>query len=443
MLVARPHALMTNMETAPQRNAKPDSLIPIRVASRAVPGPQLKLSRTPGEPPVEKRINTPRRPNVRMGKGSLERLGFTRAINAGGHITLYGGSCPDPRVLKAMDEASARWADMRVLEEGAGRLLASYLGCEDGFVTSGAYAANAMAAQAALALAKERRRVGSPNIVIQACHVTKYAESFVTGGIALKEVTRGSESESLAEHIDGSTVAVAYVVNEADFEFTLRETVDACRERGVPALVDAAVVDPAVRGIKEVLSYSPDSVSVSGGKSFNGPNATGLLLGKAGFVERARGLSFPNYGPGRGMKVSKEQIAGLLKAVELAATADEERVVDEWRKRADEVRGAVSGIPHVRAEVVFPWRLNFPQPVPRVAIFIETPDGEAMAEEAKRRLAGGDPPVFVRPTNDVVKAKNALTLDIRTVRQGEFRVLEESLRAVLSAVTKRGAPAAR
>lgn len=374
-----------------------------------------------------------------MAKGPLEQLGFKKTLNAAGHITVYGGSCPDPRVVKAMDEASGLWVDMRELEENAGKLLATYLGCEDGFVTSGAYAANSMAAQAALALSKERRGdARAPNVVIQSSHITRYADSFVTGGIELKEVKRAAETESLAEHIDGSTVAVAYVVSDADFEFSLRETVEACQRKGVPAIVDAAVVDPAIRGIKEILSYGPDSVSVSGGKSFNGPNATGLLVGKAGFVSRARGLSFPNYGPGRGMKVSKEQIVGLMKAVELAAATSDQKLVDEWKKRADDVKAALTGMPNVRVEVIFPWRLNFPQPVPRVAIFIETADGEKKAEEAKLRLARGDPSILVRPTNDVVKAKNSITLDLRPLRRSEVRLLAESLRAVLSAVVRRG-----
>ena len=372
-----------------------------------------------------------------MAKGSLEKLGFKRVLNAAGHITVYGGSCPDPRVVKAMDEASSRWVDMRALESNVGSVLASYLGCESGFVTSGAYAANAMATQAALSLARERRGdIVSPNVVIQSCHVTKYAESYVTGGAVLKEVRRASEAESLGDYIDESTVAVTYVVSDLGLEFSLKETVEACRKKGVPAMVDAAVVDPAIRSIREILSYGPDSVSVSGGKSFNGPNASGLLLGKADFISRARDLSFPNYGPGRGMKVSKEQIVGLMKAVELAAGAKEESAVDEWRKRAEEVKTSLSGIPHVRAEIIFPWKLNFPQPVPRVGIFIETADGEERAEEAKRRLAEGDPSILVRPTNDVVKEKNSITLDLRTVRPGEVRVLTERLKGVLRAVAR-------
>ena len=129
-------------------------------------------------------------------------------------------------------------------------------------------------------------QISSPNIVIQASHNTKYAEAYVTGGITLKEIRRRSESDSLFDHADRSTVAIAYVINESDYEFSLKETVEACRRLGVPTLVDAAVVDPPIRGLKEVLKYDPDLISVSGGKGLNGPNSSGLLLGRSGPSQR-------------------------------------------------------------------------------------------------------------------------------------------------------------
>jgi L-seryl-tRNA(Ser) seleniumtransferase len=372
-----------------------------------------------------------------MDKSLLSDLGFKRTLNVAGHVTIYGGSCPDPQVVRAMDSAASLWVDMRKLEENSGKLLSRYLGCEDGIVTSGAYTANMMAAHAALAFSKERGKMpANPNILIQSSHVTKYAESFVTGGLALKELKRKSKSESMSEHIDPSTVAAVYVVNDSDFEFDLRETVDACREANIPTIVDAAVVDPVARGIREILSFGPDSISISGGKGLNGPNATGLLIGKSAFISKARDLAFPNYGPGRAMKVSKEQIVGLMMAVKLASKADDVKLVESWKKRVERVRAAVEGIPGVRTETLFPWGLNFPQPIPRVGVFIETADGERKAEEVKRRLAEGSPSILVRPINDVVKAKNAITLDLRPLRDGEVRVLSESLAAALRATLK-------
>jgi seryl-tRNA(Sec) selenium transferase len=370
-----------------------------------------------------------------VDKRILEELGFRPTLNAAGHVTVFGGSCPDPEVVEAMDSVANLWIDMRLLEQNAGKLLSRYLGCEDGIVTSGAYAANSMAAQAALGIARERGRGQSaPNIVIQSAHITNYAESFVTGGIELKEIKRTSRTESLSDHIDPSTVAIVYVLNDSNLEFDLRETVEACNRAGIPAIVDAAIVDPLVRGVKEVLAYGPDSVSVSGGKGLNGPNATGLLIGKASFISKAKELSFPNYGPGRGMKVSKEQIVGLMAAVKLAARIDDQKLIESWKRRVEKVRGAVVGIPKVRTEMLYPWKLNFPQPVPRVGIFIDTPDGEMKAEEVKRRLAEARPSILVRPYNDVVKAKNSITLDLRTLRDDEVRILAETLADVLRSV---------
>jgi L-seryl-tRNA(Ser) seleniumtransferase len=358
-------------------------------------------------------------------------------VNAAGHVTVFGGSCPSPEVVKAMDLAAERWVDMRLLEQSAGRFLSKHLGCEDGIVTSGAYTANAMAAHTALALAAEKgRRPAQPNIVIQTPHITKYAESYVTGGIRLKEIARKSQAESLNDHIDKDTVAVAYVVNDEGQEFSLKDTVEVCARAALPALVDAAVVDPVVRGVKEVLAYGPDAVSVSGGKGFNGPNSSGLLVGKSGFISRARTLSFPNYGPGRAMKVSKEQIVGLMMAVSLAASANPERLVEGWKKKIEAAKKDLAGIPNVRTETLFPWRLNFPQPIPRLGVHIETPDGEVLATEVKKRLANGEPPILVRPSNDVVKAGNCIVLDLRTVTDKEVRVTTESLRTALLAVVR-------
>jgi L-seryl-tRNA(Ser) seleniumtransferase len=372
-----------------------------------------------------------------VGKDLLKELGFRRTLNAAGHVTIYGGSCPAKEVVEAMDRAAGLWIDMRELQKNSGKMLSSYLGCEDGIVTAGAHAANEIAAQTALSLAKDRKRdIEYPNIIVQSCQLSKYAEAYLTGGIVVKEVRRRSKEESLLEHIDRSTVAVAYVLSEASFEFDLKETVDACRKAGVRAIVDAAVVDPVKRGVSEVLAYGPDSVSVSGGKGLNGPNASGLLIGRADFVERARGLAFPNYGPGRAMKVSKEQFVGLMTAVKMAAEVDDQKMIEGWKRRVERIRAGLQGIPRVRTEMLFPWELNFPQPIPRVGIWIETPDGEKRVEEVKRRLLEGNPRILVRHVNDVIKAKNSITLDVRPLRDSEVRIVTESLRATLTAVVR-------
>ena len=146
-------------------------------------------------------------------------------------------------------------------------------------------------------------------------------------------------------------------------------------------------------------------------------------------MSRARGLAFPNYGPGRGMKVSKEQIAGLLMAVKLASESDDDKLIEMWRKRVIEIDDSLVGLPGVRTQVFFPWGLNFPQPIPRLGVFIETHDGEKKAELVRKRLEDGVPAILTRPPGDVSTARNSLVLDVRTLRgKEEVRIVAESLR---------------
>jgi L-seryl-tRNA(Ser) seleniumtransferase len=363
-----------------------------------------------------------------MEKGLLEELGFKAVLNGAGHYTVYGGSCPGPEVVELMGEASRSWVDMKALELRAGEWLASRLGCEDGLVTSGAYAANLVAVHAAVGMAEEvRGKLARPNVVIQSPHITRYADSFRAGEVELKVVKRRSASDRLAGHIDESTVAVAYVVNEAEVEFSLLETVEACADARIPALVDAAVVDPPISGVKDVLAFGPDSVSVSGGKGLNGPNATGLLLGKKKLVDRARQLAFPNYGPGRAMKVSKEQIVGLLAAVKQALEKDEAELVRVWKRRAERIVEGLGGVRGATSEVLFPWALNFPQPVARVRVHLEEA-GAAMRVE--KMLAAEDPAIILRPVEGQA-AETDMVIDVRTFGDEQTGALVEGLKRAI------------
>src|ERR1700730_6105738 len=241
-----------------------------------------------------------------MQENVLNRLGFKRMINAAGHYTVLGGSQPDIRVSQEMQRASQYWIDMNELQKNTGSLLRTFLECPDGMITTGAYAALVIATRVVIL----EKNFPKSNILIQSSHITKYAESFRAGGAELKEITRKSPSDSLLNYVDrDSTVAIAYVICEKEFEFSLSETVEAARQAGILVIVDASLVDPPISGVKEVLSFAPDLVAVSGGKGFNGPNNTGILVGRSSLISTARSISFPNYGIGRAMKVSKEQIA--------------------------------------------------------------------------------------------------------------------------------------
>jgi len=347
---------------------------------------------------------------------------------------MMGGSCPDPKVLQIMDKAAEYWVDMFDLQLNAGRLLKDVLGCEDGIVTSGAYAANSIATEACLVMSRSKNPpLTQPEVICQSSHITNYAHSFTTSGVRIREVSKKEVGESLTEYIGENTIALTYVLNESSFEFSLRETMEAGKKVGLPVIVDAAVVDPPIKGIKEVLNYEPDFVSVSGGKGLNGPNGTGLLLGSKEAISVARKLAFPNYGPGRGMKVSKEEIAGLMSAVLIAAGRDEDALVQNWRHRAEVMREKLRDIPHTRTEVIFPWSLNFPQPVPRLMLYIDRADGEEKATIVRESLLKSSPSVFTRPP-DSSSPKNAILFDLRVIKEEDISRVAKVVRTVLGKV---------
>jgi L-seryl-tRNA(Ser) seleniumtransferase len=346
----------------------------------------------------------------------LDALGFRRIINAAGHYTIFGGSNPSPKVTEAMDKAAKFWIDMRELQVNSGKQLAELLGSEDGIVTSGAYAALILASAASHAVMQEHRatKIHEPKVIIQASHVTDYAEAYKVPGLQLKRVRRKSQSDLLENEVDQSTVALVYVVNESELEFTLAETVSVGNKLEIPVIVDAAVVDPPIRAVRKILECRPDAVAVSGGKGFNGPNDTGILIGKKILISRARDLGFPNYGVGRGMKVSKEQVAGLLTAIQLAAGTNEEALVVEWERRIKMLMDLLGSLPEAAVQIVFPWALNISQPVPRLVITFSHPRGREIAEAVRRRLFSGPLPILTRLTQD-----NTVRMDLRVIESDD------------------------
>ena len=361
----------------------------------------------------------------------LDELGFKRIINAAGHYTVLGGSQPSSEIYQVMGRASSYWIDMNELQKSAGRYLHSVLSCEDGMVTAGAYSALIIATSTSMA----KRKVPNPKVIIQVPHVTKYGEAFRAAGADLKQIRRVSDSDSLLNYVDDSTVALAYVLSEKDYEFSLSDTVKAGGDAGIPTIVDASLVDPPAGGIKQILDYEPDLVAVSGGKGLCGPNNTGLLLGKSSLISAAREHGFPNYGIGRGMKVSKEAIAGVIAAVKMASEVDEQALVDSWRSNIDSMHGRIIEMPGVKTRVVFPWNLNIPQLIPRLYIIVgEGKEGELKADKIRENLKNSDPPIITRRPSDTNASANTIIIEGRTLKDEDYDVLIERLNSNLKQV---------
>ena len=365
--------------------------------------------------------------------GTTNPTNNTRIINAAGHYTYLGGSILSKDVREAVSDAAGRWVNLFELQKEVSGKLAKITGSDGGIVTSGAYSSLVIATDISIKIWKEKQNNMSskPEVLIQKPHVTKYAEAFRVPGSELKIIERTQSDSQLNKYISENVVAIAYVLTPKSHEFDLDECVSAGRTYGIPVIVDAAVVDPPVLGIKKLLEYSPSFIAVSGGKGFNGPSNSGILLFKKEFEERTINTAFPNYGVARGMKVGKEQVAGLLKATEISASCDQNVMIKEWRDKCNLLMQKLSGVQNVECLIRDRWDLNFPQPISRLVIKINTPVGGEVAGfvfEESRKL---NPPIYLRNPSDSIAEKNQLIIDPRSLTIDEIDEVATAIRKLI------------
>lgn len=388
------------------------------------------------------------------------RFGVEPIVNAAGTKTRLGGVRLHPRVLEAMEQASAHSVDMFRLHEAASRVIARHTGAEAGCVTSGAAAAMTLSAAACVTgsdpqlIDRLPDTTGIANrILIFRAHRNSYDHAWRAAGARLVEVgyddravgsgVRRLDRWEIAEAIDEDTVAFAFVASEA--ELSLLELVaETAHQHGVPVIVDAAAQLPPGSNLRTFIDAGADLVAFSGGKAVGGPQDTGILCGRKDLVRAALlnsldmdleganlpedselfpreefGDRLPRHGIGRGFKVSKEAIVGLLVALESFVAGD-------WReeaRRKGEFAGRVAQVARDAGVTTRDYGSGFP----RVELTFAEP---ADARRVARELAAGAPPVIVEETD---LAAGLLTIDTIGLDEAEEALLLRRLSAALGA----------
>ena len=195
------------------------------------------------------------------------------------------------------------------------------------------------------------------------------------------------------------------------------------KDRGVPTFLDAAADVPPLSRFSEYLRQGFDLVTFSGGKAIRGPQASGLLLGRADLVAAGRRAISPAMGIGRGMKVGKEEIVGLLAAVERFVTLDHDAEWRTWEDRTSHIVDELSKVPGVAARRDVPEIANhFPQVVVEWSRWHAAP----AADEVIRRLWDGDPRIAVLP-----EGPHGLRIVVFTLRDDEHLIVAKRVREVL------------
>jgi len=277
--------------------------------------------------------------------GLYEGLGVPVALNGVGPATRLGGLPLHPEVWAAMQESLASPVRMDVLEVAAGRRIAELLGAPAAYVTSGASAAMLLGTAAAMTGGRADLVDRLPDttgmrhrVIIQAAHRDPYDRAIAPTGAVLETIgyPDSTHPDELDRVLGDDVAAVLYRPGKPGNLLSLAATAEIAHAHGVPVLVDGAVHAPGLERLRALFTDGADLVALSGGKGFRGPQASGLLLGRADLVEAvgaqhqdmderlatwppglaAGGRTPPRHGPGRPMKVGREQIAGLLAALE-------------------------------------------------------------------------------------------------------------------------------
>lgn len=268
-------------------------------------------------------------------------LGVRKIVNAWGTVTKLGGSLMDPEVLEAMKSAAGSFVDMNELHVTAGAKIAELLKVEACCVTCGAAAGLTIAAAACMTGNRKSYAYQLPNttgmkneILTLKCHRNLYDQAILLSGARFVEagVTSNSFSEQIEDMISEKTAAFFYSVEAENLRGSIpfQEIVRVCRKHDLPIIVDAAAELPPVSNVRKYLEDGASLVVFSGGKEIRGPQASGMILGSKKLIEACELNSCPNYGVGRPMKVDKENICGLVKAIQLFVAKDYDRQIDIW-----------------------------------------------------------------------------------------------------------------
>lgn len=369
-------------------------------------------------------------PSPRTG-GFYEGLGVKPVINAVGSVTYLGGSVMAPETLAAMDDASREFVVITELLEQAGEHLARLIGVEGALITTGAAGAITLGTAACVAgsdLGKIQRLPDTAGmrheVILQRAHRNEYETQLRLVGTKLIEV---ETPEELRAAINERT-AMLFFMNKADPFGKVRrdEWVAIGRQRGIPTFLDAAADTPPRDHLSRYAKMGFDLVAFSGGKALRGPQSTGLLLGRKDLVDAARQNASPyDKTIGRAMKVGKEEIAGLVTAVERFLRTDHEAEYERCAAWAREIGDALTGTGSVRTEIWVPEIANH---VPHLVVTWDAALLPLSAHAVYQQLMQGEPRIAVRE-----RAPNSLIVSPLMLRREQVAVVAQRLRDVLTA----------
>jgi L-seryl-tRNA(Ser) seleniumtransferase len=355
-------------------------------------------------------------------------LGVRPFINAAGTYTAMTASLMPPEVMAAINYASRHYVMLDELHDKVGARIATLVHAEAAMVTSGAASALTLGTAAVLTGTDRQKIVELPGltgmkseVIVQKAHRFGYEHAVRNCGVTLVEVETPEDANRAIT--DKTAMMLFYNNNNSLGRIQDEAFVRLGKARGIPTLNDAAADVPPVENLWKYTKMGFDLVAFSGGKGLRGPQSAGLLVGRKDLIAAARLNASPNGNTiGRGLKVNKEEMVGMLAALERYLALDHAAERHEFEKRAETIRRGAAAVSGVKAEVFVPEVANH---VPHVRISWDAAGKGMTPAEAVTALRDGDPSIGTRAEGD------ALVVGVWMMEPGDDRIVARRLREVL------------
>jgi uncharacterized pyridoxal phosphate-dependent enzyme len=356
-----------------------------------------------------------------------DELGVTTVINGQGTMTMLGGSLMRPEVEAVMALAGRHFVSIPDLEVAAGKRIAEMLKLPDGYtalVTSGAAAAMQSGLAGILTGDNPQFIQQLPDlagmkseVIIQKSHRNPFDHQLRATGVKLVEI---ETREELRKSVNSKT-AMMHFSNFANAagQIKVDEWVKLAKEYNIPSFIDAAADTPPVSHLWDYTKMGYDLAAFSGGKAIRGPQCAGLLIGRKDLIAYALLNNSPHEDTlGRSQKVGKEEIVGMVKALESYLKEDQEALMKEWWRRLDYVSGEITRVPGVSTAFAVPDIANH---VPHMEINWDPRHISLTAQEASKQLRSGKPSIVLG------RSGNGLGMNSFMLQPDEEKIIAQHL----------------
>ena len=383
------------------------------------------------------------RSNVDDGVDYYEKLGVQQIINAAGTYTFLTAAVMPESVQLAVARAAKHPVRLEELQLAAGAYLAKRLRCEAALVSAGAASALTLGTAACATVANEQHGERIPplipqgmdslknEVIMQKGHRYGYDHALLSCGVRIVEV------ETLDEYRAAFTpkTVMTHFFNAATSGTISREDwIRVSHEHNIPSMNDAAADMPPISNLWKYTQMGFDLVCFSGGKGIRGPQNAGMLLGKKELIAAAAKNNNPiDNVVGRGQKVAKEQIVGMVAAVDWLLSQTDAGMEKEFRGRAERITNYLSGVPTLTSQIYVPEVANH---VPTLLLRYDQQRVKIAPLEVAKMCREGSPSIELHPATGspepgLPSDANTIVVGVWMLQAGQDLIVAKRLRQIL------------